>query len=327
MRIHKRIHCYFLFVLFSTAIFSQKDSLSLESHLKKIETHFKVKFNYESGLLKDKNCKHRFFNTKASLQNHLSAIRDTFGLNFTMITNSKIVINSFSKDQLLFLDYEEKTPIVNLLIKSTTSKKNWITDNNGSVYFKTKTPKTITVSHLNYKGQTIKIDLKKTIQNLEELFVYSFFTNGTYKNKDGNFYIKTKDINALAGLTSHDIIKNLENLPQVISNSESTSDLIVKGGTHDQNLFVWNDIKVYQNNHFFGLISAFNENLISTIRLYDNATPAKYGNSTSAVISLEHDNKLSKKEKASIGINFLSADAYVEVAYRILEFSNLFKVF
>ncbi|OEK08980.1 hypothetical protein A8C32_13835 [Flavivirga aquatica] len=321
MTVSKHSLYTFLIVLFSISSFSQKRKTHLESYLKRIETNFKVTFNYESGLLKNKFIQDNSFDETASLKMHISYLEKKFNLNFTMVTDTKIVISKFKLDDLVFLDFDDETPIYNLLVNDTLSKKAWITNDKGELHFNNLPPKTITTSHLNYNQLTINIDsltnnkiyLQKTIQNLDELFIYSFFTNGTYKSKGGHFYIKSKEVDALAGLTSHDVIKNLENLPQVVSNSESISDLIIKGGTQDQNLFVWNNIKVYQNHHFFGLISAFNENLISTIRLYDNATPAEYGNNTSGVISLDHDNTLSKKVKAGIGVNFLSADAYAKI--------------
>ena len=312
---------FLLFVFFSLVAFSQKKATSLETHLKKIETHFGVTFNYESGLIEDIICNTCFFYKKESLNKHISFLEKAFLLEFTIVTAKKIVVSPKKAKSLSFLDSEEQTPIQDVLVIDISSKKTWISNKHGEIDFKNTIPKKIIISHLNYGKQTISINslqgntmyLQKEIQNLEELFLYTYFTNGTYKNKDGNFFIKPKKIDFLAGQTSHDVIKSLENLPQVVSNSESISDLIIRGGTQDQNLFLWNGIKVYQNHHFFGLISAFNENLISTINLYDNATPAKYGNSTSSVISLEHDTSIIEKSNFGFGANFLSLDAYAKV--------------
>ncbi|MDO5980649.1 TonB-dependent receptor [Flavivirga spongiicola] len=310
-----------IFLLFSTYCFAQKNTISLETHLKKIEAFFKVSFNYESSLLKNEKCADCFYNEKAPLKTHLEYLESHFMLSFTVISQSKIVVKPLKKKVLYFYDSEDKMPLEHVLITDLDKHKTWITNEEGQVLFEDVIPKKISISHLIYGKQNIdvnklntnKVYIIKQIQGLEALFIYPFFSTGTYKKNDGTFFIKTKEVGSLAGLTSHDVIKNLENLPQVTSNSESISDLIVKGSTQDQNLFVWNDIKVYQNSHFFGLISAFNENLLSTITLYDNATPAEYGNSTSSVISLEHNNTRSKKIKGGIGINFLSADGYVKI--------------
>ncbi|GAA3655737.1 TonB-dependent receptor plug domain-containing protein [Flavivirga jejuensis] len=311
-----------IFLLFSTFSFAQKHTtILLETHLKKIEDFFKVSFNYESSLLKNKLCTDCFYNDKVSLKTHLEYLESQFMLSFTMVTQNKIVIKSLKKHTLYFYDSDDDTPLEHILITDLFKQKTWITDKEGKVFFEDELPKKILISHLSYgkqyidisKLKTNKVSITKQTQGLETLIIYPFFSTGTFKKNDGTFFIKTKEVGTLAGLTSHDVIKNLENLPQVSSNSESISDLIVKGSTQDQNLFVWNNIKVYQNSHFFGLISAFNENLLSTITLYDNATPAKYGNSTSSVISLEHDKTPLKKITGGIGVNFLSADGYVKI--------------
>ncbi|TGV01098.1 TonB-dependent receptor [Flavivirga rizhaonensis] len=316
-----RISVFMICLFFSTFCFAQKNTILLETHLKKIEVFFKVSFNYESSLLKNKICTNCFYNENTSLKAHLRYLERNFMLSFTIATQNKIVVKPIKKDVLYFYDSEDKTPLEHVLITDVNNNKTWVTSKEGQVFFNDAIPKTMQISHLIYgkknidisKLKTNKIYMTKQIQGLEAFFIYPFFSTGTYKHTDGTFFIKTKEVGTLAGLTSHDVIKNLENLPQVSSNSESISDLIVKGSTQDQNLFVWNDIKIYQNSHFFGLISAFNENLLSTITLYDNATPAEYGNSTSSVISLEHEKKFSKKITGGIGVNFLSADGYVKI--------------
>ncbi|AUP77453.1 TonB-dependent receptor [Flavivirga eckloniae] len=310
-----------IFSLLSTCCFAQNNTILLETHLKRIESFFNVSFNYESALLKNQLCKDCFYNEKASLKAHLEYLKREFMFSFILVTPNKIVVKPLKKDTLYFYDKEDNMPLEHLLITDLNNHKTWVTNKEGQVFFENVIPEKILISHLNYGKQSIdisklkanKVFLTKLLRGLDELFIYPFFSTGTYKKKDGAFLIKTKEVAALAGLTSHDVIKNLENLPQVSSNSESISDLIVKGSTQDQNLFVWNGIKIYQNSHFFGLISAFNENLLSTITLYDNATPAKYGNSTSSVISLEHENAFSKRIKGGIGINFLSVDGYIKV--------------
>jgi hypothetical protein len=312
----------FALLLFYIPIFSQQ-KLLLEAHLKAIETHFGVVFNYESGLVADTVCDTCVLDKTERLSAHISYLENEFKLDFTFVTATKIVISIKKNKTLLFIDFDDNTPVSGVLVTNIVSNKRRISQVDGRIKFEKNAPKNITISHLNYGKKSVFIDslkgntvyLHKKDHTLDELFLYTYFTNGTYKKKDGNFFIKPNKISHLAGLTSHDVIKSLENLPQVVSNSESISDLIIRGGTQDQNLFLWNGIRVYQNHHFFGLISAFNENLISTINLYDNATPAKYGNSTSGVISLEHETKISKKIKGGFGANFLSVDAYAKIPF------------
>ena len=66
----------------------------------------------------------------------------------------------------------------------------------------------------------------------------------------------------LAGQTQQDAFVSLLNLPQITSPVESIAELNIKGGTNDQNLVLWNGIRMFQNSHFFGLLSAYNDNLV-----------------------------------------------------------------
>jgi hypothetical protein len=51
----------------------------------------------------------------------------------------------------------------------------------------------------------------------------------------------------------------------VESTNESIANINVRGGTNDQNLMLWDNIKMYHSGHFFGLISAYNPNVTNKI--------------------------------------------------------------
>jgi len=97
----------------------------------------------------------------------------------------------------------------------------------------------------------------------------------------------------LPGVIEPDVLQTLQQIPGINSSDESVSSLNVRGGTHDQNLFIWNGIKMYQTGHFFGLLSAFNPNLANTISLSKNGTSAFYGESVSSVVDLSSNSSRS----------------------------------
>ena len=99
-------------------------------------------------------------------------------------------------------------------------------------------------------------------------------------------------------------------IPGIYSADESISSINVRGGTHDQNLFLWNGIKMYQTGHFFGLISAFNPNLAHTISIIKNGTSAFFGESVSSVVDISSNSNKFKKNSFSAGINMIDADVY-----------------
>ena len=102
-------------------------------------------------------------------------------------------------------------------------------------------------------------------------------------------------------------------MPGIKSIDETVSDINVRGGTNDQNLILWNGIKMYQSGHFFGLISAFNPYQTDKVTVYKNGTPANFGDGVSSVIQMETGNKVPEFFKGGGGFNLISGDLYTEV--------------
>lgn len=156
-----------------------------------------------------------------------------------------------------------------------------------------------------------KIQVVVTQFVLENVVINNLYVNGVSLDANKHIRVKTKRIPLLAGQVQQDAFISLLNLPQISNPSESITELNIKGGVNDQNLVLWNGIKLFQNAHFFGLFSAFNDNLIETITVVDNATPAKFGNALSGIITLDFDPMYSTKNSYGIGVNALSGHAFV----------------
>ena len=98
--------------------------------------------------------------------------------------------------------------------------------------------------------------------------------------------MKPKKLGILPGLIEADVLQVMQQIPGINSVNESVSSINARGGTHDQNLFLWNGIKMYQTGHFFGLISVFNPNLAHTISIIKSGSSAFYGESVSSVVDI-----------------------------------------
>lgn len=64
--------------------------------------------------------------------------------------------------------------------------------------------------------------------------------------------MNTAEFGILPGLIEPDILQTVQALPGIKSIDETVSDINVRGGTNDQNLILWNGIKMYQSGHFLG---------------------------------------------------------------------------
>lgn len=147
-------------------------------------------------------------------------------------------------------------------------------------------------------------------QQLEEIYIENYLTKGLSKSIDGAVQIAPQKFGILPGLSEPDILQTIQTLPGVTSVDERISNINVRGGTNDQNLVLYEGIRMYQTGHFFGLISAFNPYLTEKVDVTINGTKAKFGSGVSSVISIENDNDISKIPKSGVGFNLLSIDGF-----------------
>lgn len=158
-----------------------------------------------------------------------------------------------------------------------------------------------------------KILMAQNYQELKEVIVYKFLTTGIIKEPDASITLNTADFGILPGLIEPDVLQTVQALPGIESIDETVSDINVRGGTNDQNLILWNGIKMYQSGHFFGLISAFNPYLTDKVTVIKNGTPSNYGDGVSSVIQMETNNEISDTFFGGAGFNFISGDLYGQI--------------
>jgi hypothetical protein len=149
---------------------------------------------------------------------------------------------------------------------------------------------------------------------LEEVAVPQYLTTGISKKSDGSFVISPQKFGLLPGLTEADVLQTMQQLPGVTSVDETVSNINVRGGTHDQNLFLWNGIRMFQTGHFFGLISAFNPSLPQQITVYKNGTSAFYGESVSSAVDISTKSDIGAGTMGGFATNLINAEAFSRIS-------------
>jgi len=150
------------------------------------------------------------------------------------------------------------------------------------------------------------------VEEISEVFVKSYLTQGITKNKDATFQINPNKLGLLAGLTETDILESIQQLPGVTSIDETATSFSVRGGSSDQNRVIWDNINIYHTGHLFGMVSVFNPNIAQNITFYNKGTNAKFGDRVSSVIDISTTNKISNKTQLELGINGINADVFLE---------------
>ena len=151
--------------------------------------------------------------------------------------------------------------------------------------------------------------------DLVEVAIDNYITSGISKKNDGSYTIQVKKIDLLPGLTETDILQTMQQIPGIFSSDETISNINIRGGTHDQNLFLWDGIRMFQTGHFFGLISAFNPNLNDKVLISKNGTSAFYGESVSGLVSLSSDLYAEEKYDSGFSTNLISTEFHSKIKW------------
>ncbi len=100
-----------------------------------------------------------------------------------------------------------------------------------------------------------------------------------------------------------DLFRALQYLPGILTISQISSGLYVRGGSPDQNLILLDGSIVYNPTHLFGFFSTFNTDAIKDVELIKGGFNAEYGGRLSSVLEItQKDGNANQFEgKGSIG--------------------------
>ncbi|MEM1002843.1 MAG: TonB-dependent receptor plug domain-containing protein, partial [Bacteroidota bacterium] len=148
---------------------------------------------------------------------------------------------------------------------------------------------------------------------LENTIIKAYLTQGMDRNLNGSITVAPDKLSSLPGLIEPDVLQTVQLLPGINSSLETAADIQIRGGTPDQNLVLWDGIKMYHTGHYFGMFSAFNPFITDQIDVYRSATLSKYGDRVSGIIDIQSKDIVLEDFNGGIGINMTHADAYIQL--------------
>ncbi|MEH0153549.1 TonB-dependent receptor [Limibacter armeniacum] len=300
-----------------------KTEQPLKQYLKTISDKYEVVFTYLDQYVKDVKV------APVSVALPLSAIIDSLenqtNLDFEQLSPQYIAIKQKAalthKVCGYIKDAENKQFLENALI--TLNHQKVLSDDKGFFHFdKATSGDTLHISFLGYADASIILNhfdkdschtftLHPQPLILSEVMFSEYITEGIQKKKDGSLTLNIAQTGLLPGMTQTDVLHSIQALPGIQSINESVSNINVRGGTNDQNLILWDGVRMFQSGHFFGLISAFNPNATKEVTLIKNGTSTAFGEAVSSTIQItSHDEKVDQPTLGA-GINMLSGDIYV----------------
>ncbi len=109
-----------------------------------------------------------------------------------------------------------------------------------------------------------------------------------------------------------DLFRTIQLLPGVITTSDFSNKLYIRGGSPDQNLILLDGVTVYNPSHLFGLFSPFVSEAVSDVTLLAGGFPAKYGGRMSSVLDVTTREGNSKRLAGSASASMIAAQGLVE---------------
>lgn len=130
------------------------------------------------------------------------------------------------------------------------------------------------------------------ITMLEPLDVISQSDNHPLETaKLGVSTLNASDIrNTPAVFGEPDLIKTVQVLPGVSESTDGVAGMNVHGGNADENLYLLDKVPLYQVEHFAGLFSPFNTDIIRQSDFYRTSIPARYDGRLSSVLDVQLKN-------------------------------------
>ncbi|NOR27778.1 MAG: TonB-dependent receptor plug domain-containing protein [Lutibacter sp.] len=316
--------------LYSVLNYSQnlnKELKPLSEILSAAKKQYKVNFTFANKIVSRINIIP--YNNSFTLKETIQYLKNNTPLIFTFLTSNNILINKEINNYSIcgyLIDINTKKSVENAHIKVFNTAINTISNSTG--YFninKTNENQVIEISHISYPtiylnstdflldDNCLTISLSQKIEKLEEVILTNYLTTGITIKTDNSISIDVLNSGILPGLIEPDILQKIQAIPGISSVNETISNINIRGGPNDQNLLLWDGIRMYHSGHFFGLISAFNPYLTDKVTLIKNGSNSQFNDAVSGTINIETINEISEEIKGGGGFNLLNVDAYAQV--------------
>ncbi len=239
-----------------------------------------------------------------------------FFIHFTLNASG---INGVVKDK------KSGEPLVNATIYLEKTKIGTKTNKNG--YYSLKGIKkgtyTLRITYLGYKTYKKQIDIDKDILRINVQLNQEAITTDAIEVRANREVlqreIKISSVNIPVAQIKDiriggesDIFRTLQFVPGVLTSSQISSGLFVRGGSPDQNLVLLDGTTIYNPTHLFGFFSTFNTNAIKDVEFIKGGFEAEYGGRLSSVLNITQKDGNKNEFHSDVSIGLISSQAGFE---------------
>jgi len=137
-------------------------------------------------------------------------------------------------------------------------------------------------------GQSIKLDisLSEDVVELTQIEVTAEQIQRKSNIQPSKINLSPRMMKAAPALAEPDLFRTIQALPGVLTTSEFSTGLVIRGGNTDQNLILLDGVTVYNPSHLGGIFSNFIVDGVKEAELIKGAYNAEYGGRLSAVLNI-----------------------------------------
>ncbi|MFC0604210.1 FecR domain-containing protein [Winogradskyella pulchriflava] len=316
----------FLSLLFTIAIGNAQkrqsynyNNTSLNEVIKQVETQYNICFSFAIDLIQNKKIT---LNVEdIDLNELLDILESQTSLSFEKISNNQIIVAPKNTDNKIcgyVLDKDSKLPIPYAIINSSTGE-NTFTDSKGFFSINKTEDNIYKINNQGYvsidflgKETCQQVFLTASNELLDAVVISGYVTSGIDRKKDGSIDVTSNSLGILPGLVTPDLLQSIQLIPGINSLNESVSGIQIRGGSPDQNLILFDNIKLFNTGHFYGMFSTLNPYATQSANIFKSGTSAVYGDRVSGIIDISSGEDIPSKTKSGLGFDGISVDGYIK---------------
>jgi len=175
---------------------------------------------------------------------------------------------------------------------------------------------TVVFSYIGYEQKEVTVKVSKdgpVVLNVslkpkdfesQEIVITAEKETREFEVKTSSIEMNSRVLQAAPQMAEADLMRTLQLLPGILTLTEFSSGLYVRGGTPDQNLILLDGSEVYNVSHLFGIFSTFDIDAVKNVEVLKGGFPAEYGGRLSSVIDITNmdGNQKQFEGKSSIGL-------------------------
>ncbi len=178
-----------------------------------------------------------------------------------------------------------------------------------AVGFKTKY---IDVVIENDRTVILDVDLDLEIIEVDEVEVIDSRVQEQSDTRVSLIDLQPHEARILPGAVT-DVFRTLQSLPGVLAINDFSSQLVIRGSGPDQNLIIMDDVELFNPYRLYGVVSMFNPEAVSDIKLITGGFPSNYGDRLSAVLDVKNrEGTTSKVISGNVNASIVSANLVLE---------------